>query len=165
MDNTTGWFKRLFKGIIPTARRAAEGTYTTFVVHGVGLLGAASKKLVGATGTPVWNGYGAVAALLAATGNLTDAWVEALVVHTPSSAKVDFLVALTSAAAITAAAQIEAEVPVHVGAVTDELVIPVKPPAFFPAGTLIGAALQSAIAGGTAGKSLNVWAVISRRRD
>lgn len=149
---------KLLNSISPPAIRAAGGVYVTFAPHGVGLLGAASKQVTGHA-TAAWK-YGTPGALLAATANLTEGWIEELVISQATTAGKEWCLALTSAAAITAAAQIEAEVPVLIPASTDQIRIKLDPPVHFNAGTAINVAL----AGAVAAKKVNVYAVISRNK-
>lgn len=148
----------LLNSIRPPTIRSGGGTYITFAPHGAGLLGAASKQITGHA-TAAWK-YGTPGALLAATGNLTEAWVEELVVSNATTAAKEWCVALTSATAITAANQIEAEIPITQLGTADQIRIKLDPPVHFNAGTLIAAA----VAGAVAAKKVNVWAVISRAK-
>ena len=150
--------KRILISVTGMSTRAGGGTFITFVPTGAGLLGAASLTLTTNTAT-AW-AYGAIGALIAATANTTEGWIEGLVISVPSTATKEWCVAITSATAITAAAQIEAEVPMYIGIATDEIYVKLSPPVHIPANTVINAAA----AGAVKNKTLNVYAVISRSK-
>lgn len=104
--------------------------------------------------------FGAKATLLAAAA--TDLWVEGLVVSQPSAANQEYHVAITMEAgvAVPAAAQIEAIVPILMGAATIAEFVKVDPPVYIPAGQRIAAALAEQ----TGAKTLNVWAIHSANK-
>jgi len=146
----------MFRGTVPLAIRAGGGTFVSAAP-----LGAAFKQLA-AHATLGIAAYGNMITLLAATGNTTDAWVHAIVVGQATAAG-EFNIAITqeTGAGAPTAAQLQAVVPAFVEAagVAGDLVLPVNPPVYFAAGTLI----QAAIAG-TATKKLDCAVILSRNR-
>ncbi len=149
---------RMLNNITPLFTRATGGTFITFLPNGAGLLGAAGKQCQ-AHATAAWK-YGAVQALLAATANVDEAWVEEVVVGAATAAAKEYFVALTSNTALGAAANIEAEVPVSLVATSTVVRVPLRPPVHFNRLT----AINVGIACGTAAKKASVYAVISRRK-
>ncbi|MDD4986713.1 MAG: hypothetical protein PHQ43_13210 [Dehalococcoidales bacterium] len=122
---------------------------------------AAPKQLTGGAAAT----YGNLVELLADGANLTDAWVTHIHAHTPDTANTDYGIALSREAAAAPPAKIEAQVPTHsqtTVAADHHEVIPLDPPAYFPAGTGIRAACYDVAAGG---KKISVWVQISRGRS
>lgn len=109
--------------------------------------------------------YGNLVALLADGDNTSDCWVEGLVLAAPNTATTSYSVCLSREADGGAPAKIEAEVPLltetTVVGDTHEY-IKLDPPIYFPSGTGIRAACADVAVGG---KTIRVWAVISRGRS
>ena len=152
-----GVFKRLFESILPVRNRGNAGVFVTCAPHGAGLLGAAAKTL---TAKATALNYGAVGAVLAATANTAPGWVEGVIFANPQVANKDYYVAVTTATAVTAAAQIMAEVPYHANLVTDVAYVPLQQPVYVPPNK----ALNCALAESSGGKTCDVWVVISRNK-
>lgn len=149
--------KRLFRSILPQVNRGGAGIFVTCLPTGAGLLGAAAKTL---TGKATALNYGAVVTVISATANTTECWVEGIVMANPQTADKEYYVAVTTATAITAAAQIAAEVPYHASLVTDVKYIPLGQRVLIPANVALGLAT----CGEVGGKTIDVWVVISRNK-
>lgn len=152
------FIKRILNTITPLVNRAGGGTFTTMVPTGAGILQAAPLTLTaGAVAT--W-GYGAVAAAIAATANTTESWIEGVMVSNATSAGKQYFVAITTATAIVAAAQILAEVPADLALVTSMNLIPLGQRIRIPPNVAIGCALAASVKG----KKADVQLVISRQK-
>lgn len=152
------FMKRMLSTITPLFTRVNGGTFTTLVPTGAGILKAAPLGLT--AGTAATWGYGAVATALAATANLTECWIEGIVLSGCTSAAKQYYVAITTATAITAAAQILAEVPGDLAATTDVNVIPLGQRIRIPPGVAIGLALACSVKG----KVASVAVILSRQK-
>ena len=109
--------------------------------------------------------YGNLAELLSDAGNTSDCWVEGLYLQSPNTAATSYSVCLSREAAGGAPAKIEAEVPLltQTTVVADHHdFVKLDPPIYFPSGTGIRAACADVAVGG---KTIRVWAVISRGRS
>lgn len=150
--------KRSFWSIVPLVNRGGAGVFVTCLPTGAGLLGAGAITL---TGKATALNYGAVVTAISAIANTTECWIEAIVLANPQVAKKDYYVAVTTAVAITAAAQIAAEVSWNrPGLVTDAVVLPLGQRVFIPANVAIGLALAES----SGGKTCDAWVVISRNK-
>ena len=153
--------KRTIHSVTPTSMRNTGGIFITHLPTGAGTL-TADAVVPAAAGTFA---YGAVKAVISATANTTECWVEGIVVSTPSAGLLDYYVAVTTATAIatgTAALPIiAAEVGGYIGLVTDYKYWPLGQRVFIPANVQLGVALATA---GTGAKTLEVQLVISRNK-
>lgn len=149
--------KRNFRSIVPQVNRGGGDIFVTCLPTGAGLLGAAAKTL---TGKATALNYGAVAAMIAATANTAPGWVEGVVFANPLVANKDYYVAITTATAIAASAQIAAEVPYHANIVTDVVTVPLGQRVYIPPNVAINCALAES----SGGKTCDVWLVISRNK-
>lgn len=152
------FIKRMLKTITPVWTRAQGGVFVTHLPIGAGVLKAAPLGLT--AGTAATWGYGAVAVALAATANPTESWIEGIVLSGCTSAAKQYSVAITTATAITAVAQVLAEVPGDLAATTDVNVIVPPQRVRIPPGVAIGLALAAS----AKGKKANVHLIISRQK-
>lgn len=152
------FIKRALNSIVPTLTRGNGGTFITTIPTGAGIVKAAGKTLT--AGTAATWGWGAVVALIAATANTTECWVEGVVLSNATSAAKQYLVAITTATAITAAAQILAAVPGDLALVTSENEVPLGQRIRIPPNVAIGCALAASVKG----KAADVSLVISRQK-
>ena len=154
--------KRTLNSITPPLTRAQGGAYVTTLPTGAGTLQAAPLAL---TANAVINIYGAIAAAIAATANVTDSWVEGVILGNPSVAAKEMHVLVTTAAAIATGVaslpDISGEVGVVFPAVTDSIYLPFGQPIFIPAGVAINACLACA---NTGGKTAEAFIVVSRNK-
>ena len=149
---------RIVNSVIPVSQRSSGGVYYTFLPTGAGLLGAKPVTLTAHTGTAYK--YGAVATVISATANTTECWIEGVVLSAPNAAKLNWMIAVTTATAITAASQIAAELPAYLAATAEQLPLILPAPVYIPANKAIGLAAGSS----SAGKTVNAYVIISRNR-
>lgn len=152
------FIKRALAVLTPLYNRATGGTFTTMLPTGAGIVQAAPLVLT-AHATAAWK-YGGVGAVIAATANTTECWIEGIQVSGATAVAGQYFVAITTATAITAAAQILVEVPTDLALVTDVNNIPIGQRVRIPPNVAIGVAL----AGAVAAKKAAVHVVISRQK-
>lgn len=155
--------KRIFLNTVPVANRAAGGVFITHLPTGAGTKTAAAQVMT-AGGA---NAFGAVAAILAATANLTECWAEGFILSAATVAKLSWHVCVTTATAIAtgtaALPNVFASVPVldgFAGATANSLWAPLPAHIYIPAGKAINIACASS----SGGKKISAWLVISRNR-
>jgi hypothetical protein len=152
------FIKRALLSVVPTALRAVGGTFVTMVPTGAGIVQAAPLTLT-AHATAAWK-YGGVGAMIAATANTTECWIEGVVVSNATAVNQQYFIAITTATGITAAAQVLAEVPADLPATTDQNVIPLGQRIRIPPNVPINCALACS----SAGKSADVQLIVSRQK-
>lgn len=152
------FIKRILQTITPLYNRAAGGAFTTLLPTGAGIVQAAAKKLT--AGTAATWGYGAVVTAISAAANIAECWIEGITLSNVTSAGKQYFVAITTATAITAAAQILAEVPGDIALTTQMMVIPLSQRIRIPPNVAIGMALAASAKGIAA----DVQLVISRQK-
>lgn len=152
------FIKRMFNTIVPLFTRAQGGTFVTMVPTGAGIVQAAPLKLT--AGTAATWGYGAVATAISATANTTECWIEGVMISNATSAAKQYFVAITTATAITAAAQILGEVPGDLALTTSMNLVALGQRIRIPPNVAIGLALAASVKG----KSADVQLVISRQK-
>lgn len=151
----SAFVKRLVSNVVPTQSRASGGPYITCAPAN-----AAFKQLQ-AHATKGISAWGNMVELLSATANTTDCWVEAVMINQATAAmELNVAITMETGTGAPTAAQIEAIVPAYVDTgAAGQVIVPVKPPVYIPAGNRIAAALA-----GTATKKVDCAVIISRRR-
>jgi len=152
--------KRTIWSVTPLVTRANGGLFLTHLPTGAGTLTGGAKTLT-AHATAA-NKYGGVAAVITATANTTECWVEGIVASNPSVAKKEYHILVTTATAIATGTaglpNVLAEVPYVPGLTTDCHDLRLGQRVYIPAGKAINLALSSSTAGGT----IDCYLVISR---
>lgn len=151
--------KRVVQSVTPTHARGegSRGVYHTFLPTGAGAKGAVSDTVTAKTGAVTWQ-FGVVSQVLAAVDNKVERWLEGLIVSQPNTANASWAIAVTTAAAIAASADVLGEVPLQMLAATSDYVVPFPQRIFIPAGKAIGLACQCSATGG---KTLHAWVLTS----
>ena len=154
--------KRTIWSVTPLVTRPNGGVFLTHLPTGAGTKTAAAKALT-AHATAA-NQYGGVAAVITATANTTECWVEGVVIANPSAAKKQYHVLVTTATAIVTGAaglpNVFAEVVTEPGLTTDCHYVAVPQRVYIPAGVAINLALACS----TAAATCDAYLVISRNK-
>lgn len=148
--------KRTLKSITPQRNRATGGHFIT-VAQGIGIT---ATQLPPDTGTATIGKWGDLQEILAATANLTDCWLESLVISQCTTTASESLIGITTEAGTNALTYALAEAVVGLFAPLNTgqpVVIPLKPPLHIEAGQRIAAAIAGV-------KKVDCYVIISRNK-
>lgn len=149
---------RTKKSITPTRNRATGGHFITIAPA----IATTETQLPVHTTAPTIGNWGNMTQLLAATANLTECWIEAIVLSQSTAAPGEVRVGVTVAlgAGILVEANAEAVVGAYVNtaaAIPAMAVVPLKPPVYIAAGNRIAAAVAGV-------KKVDCYLIISRNK-